>query len=186
MGTTSTTAYSYTLTVDAPPGEQTKHHTLPFALCFKKEVDSSIFASLVEECNDLLQVRDVYFGRDNKVFPTMAILDAVQGDMPERCDNVKVCYKGKYTSRFGYSWLASNLAESICNVCEYKTIQNHLKKERGQVWECNVCSRWGSDSFIASNDQDVETIASTDQIFKLDFEQLQNAAKKAQSYAKNI
>ena len=176
----------YTLTVVAPRGEQTKHHTLPFALCFKKEVDSDIFCSLITECNNLLDVREVYFGRDNKVFPTMAILDVVQNDMPERCDNTKVCYKGKYTARFGFSWDASIPSKSICNHCEYKTIQIHLKKKFDKVWDCKDCTCWGSVSRITQTpfiDQDVESVAGSDHIAKLSFEQLQDAAEKAQSYA---
>lgn len=38
----------YTVSVLAPRGEQTKQHTLPFTLCFKKMVRSDVFGSLIE------------------------------------------------------------------------------------------------------------------------------------------
>ena len=93
----------YTVSVVAPRGEQTKQHTLPFALCFKKMIRSDVFGSLIEQCQDLLQVREVCFGRDNKAMHVVPISEVIPNDMLERCDNTRTCYKGTYTPRFGFS-----------------------------------------------------------------------------------
>ena len=43
----------FTLTLRAPVGKRTKHHTWPFALCFKKNHSHDIFIRLLQEVNEL-------------------------------------------------------------------------------------------------------------------------------------
>ena len=102
----------------APPGEHTKQHTLPFALCFKKLISSDVFCTLIEQCQDLLQVREVYFGGDNKVMHVVPIIKVVANNMPERCENTHTCFKGTYIPRFMGSpvMLASLMLQSASNV----------------------------------------------------------------------
>ena len=160
----------YTLTVLSSRGEQTKQHTLPFALCFKKYVNSDIFNSLVEQCNELLQVREVYFGRENKVFHTVAILETVGNDMPERFDNCSLCYKGKFTTRFRYSCDVSDLSKFICLQCESRVIYKHLSGTNKPIKECALCTMWGSECRIKAIDNNVLNVANTPHIAKLSFE----------------
>ena len=179
----------YTVTVIAPSGQQTKQHTLPFALCFKKWASSDVFDSLIEQCQELLQVREVYFGRDNKVMHVVPILEIIANDMPERCDNTHVCYKGTLTHRFGFSCDVSQPYASICLKCELKLISNHLHSRGMPVEDCDDCTMFGSR--ISSEDadllRDVQRASPQNHIVaKLSFQQLNNAAKAVQEFADSV
>ena len=173
----------YTLTVLSSPGNKTKHHTLPLALCYKKLVDSGVFATFLENYHELMKVREVYFGRENKVFHTMAIMELVENNLPERCDNTCICYKGKLTTRFGYSCDVTDPSKSICDRCEIQLIDNYLHDIDEPVPNCKVCNMWGSQCRIFPIADDVETVAKTDHIARLGFDQLLRAAQKVQEYA---
>ncbi len=92
--------------------------TLPYALCFKTSNVREIFVQLLEELYDLRQVRLRYWGKDKQVFPTIALLELVSNDYPERCFNTGITQKGNYTKRFGHSCLYDKVATPSCARCQ--------------------------------------------------------------------
>ena len=75
----------FTLTMLAPPGKNSRRHTLPFALCFKKKSHQDIFRQLLMEIRELEKPALRYFGRDRKVHQTMIFTELSSHDYIERC-----------------------------------------------------------------------------------------------------
>ena len=76
-----------------------KDQTLPFALCFRTFNVREISVNLLEELLELRQVRLRYWGKDKQVFPTIALLELVSNDYPERCFNTGMSQNGIYMKR---------------------------------------------------------------------------------------
>jgi hypothetical protein len=67
-----------------------KYQTLPYALCFKTFNVREILVHLLEELLELREVQLRYWGKDKQVFPTIAFLELVSNDYPERCFNMVI------------------------------------------------------------------------------------------------
>ena len=74
-----------------------KDQTLPYGLCFKTFNVCEILVHLLEELLELPDVRLRCWGKDKKVFPTIAFLELVSNDYPERCFNMAISLNGTYT-----------------------------------------------------------------------------------------
>ena len=75
----------------APKGKQTRSHTLPYALGFKKGDLSGIFDQMLKECYELRNVRKIYCGAERRVVNAMVIIEVLSFDMPERIFNAYLC-----------------------------------------------------------------------------------------------
>ena len=93
----------FTLTLRAPRGKRTKHHTWPYALCFKKNHTHDIFLQLLKEVNELRKPTWRYWGKEKQVHKTMVFLDMISNDLPERCYNTGTSFLGMYTHRWCWS-----------------------------------------------------------------------------------
>ena len=54
----------FTLILREPRGKRTKHHTWPYALCFKKNHNREIFLQLLKEVNELQKPTLRYWGKE--------------------------------------------------------------------------------------------------------------------------
>ena len=91
----------FTITLRAPRGEQTMKHTMPFALCFKKDNHHDIFKLLLEEMHQLEEPTLRYFGAERDFHLTVAYIQMVSNAYPERCANTCTAQLGTWTHRWG-------------------------------------------------------------------------------------
>ena len=120
-----------------------KDQTLPYALCFKTFNVREIFVQLLKELFDLRQVRPRYWGKDKKIFPTVALLELVSNDYPERCFNTGITQNGNYTKRFGHSCLYDKVSTPSCPCCQLQRMQIILGRSQNlTVHPCAKCSDW--------------------------------------------
>lgn len=137
----------FTLTLRAPKGKKSRKHTLPFALCFKKENHQEIFIQLLKEVRNLQEVTPRYWGGEKEVIPTIAMTDMCSNDWPERCANCCLSDKGLYHKRWGHSCKFDEKTTPPCRHCELRRIGNLLgcdtKKLEGLV-KCDGCLDWWS------------------------------------------
>ena len=120
-----------------------KDQTLPFALCFKTFNVREILVNLLEELLELRQVWLRYWGKDKQVFPTIALLELVSNDYPERCFNTGMSQNGIYTKRSRYSCLYDKLRTPSCVHCQLQRMEIILNDSVNVALEpCEVCSDW--------------------------------------------
>ena len=168
----------YTVTILAPSGKQTKFHTLPYALGFKKEDVSEIFDNLLTECHELLSPREMYCGSDNKVISAMFLTEQLSFDLPERFKNAQLCsYSGTLMKKFGWSCDVSRPDAWICLVCENAKAKNHLPGNYNVLVEdCGKCTMCMDPSRTRANRQvlpcEVEDAVGSHHYVKLSFELL--------------
>ena len=142
----------FTLTLRAPKGKRTKHHTLPFALCFKKNHSHNIFIQLLKEVNDLQKPTPRYWGKEKQVHNTMVFLDMVSNDLPERCFNTGTSLIGTFTHRWRHSCKYDDNWTPSCNECLLDRMDTVLtgkdnkpdKAAAAMKPSCNKCSDWWS------------------------------------------
>ena len=120
----------YTLSLMSPKGKISKLHTLPFALCFKKENHEDIFIRLLREVYALQQVTLRYWGEDKKFIPTIAMLDMVSNDWPERCANSSLSDKGLYHKRWQHYCNFDIKKTPACRSCELQRIKKIFQGDR--------------------------------------------------------
>ena len=134
----------FTLTLRAPKGKRTKHHTWPFALCFKKNHTHNIFIQLLKEVNDLRQTTLRYWGKEKLVYKTMVFLDMVSNDLPERCFNTGTSQLGTFTHRWRHSCRYEDNWTPSCSDCELDRMDTILS---GRDVECHQV-----DTFVPGDD----------------------------------
>ena len=84
-----------------------------------------------------------YWGKDKQVFPTIALLELVSNDYPERCFNTGMSQNGIYTKRSGYSCLYDKLRTPSCVHCQLQRMEIILNDSVNVALEpCEVCSDW--------------------------------------------
>jgi len=122
-----------------------KDQTLPYALCFKTFHVRKIFVLLLKELSELREVMPRYWGKDKQIFPTIALLELVSNDYPERCFNTGISQKGNYTKRFGYSCLYDKATTPSCAHCQLQRMQIILNDSVNvSIEPCETCSDWWS------------------------------------------
>ena len=138
----------FTLTLRAPVGKRTKHHTWPFALCFKKNHSRDIFIQLLQEVNELRRPTLRYWGQEKRVHETMVFLDMISNDLPERCYNTGTSFLGTYTHRWCWSCIYEDNWTPSCRHCELHRVNNILFGRDGDAMtrSCDKCSDWWSPS----------------------------------------
>lgn len=120
-----------------------KDQTLPYALCFKTLNVRKILVSLLEELNELRQLSLRYWGRDKQIIPTIALLELVSNDYPERCFNTGISQKGNYTKRFGHSCLFNKTSTPSCPRCQLQRMEIILSNSSNVSLEpCEDCTDW--------------------------------------------
>ena len=181
----------YTLTVKAPKGKQTRSHTLPYALGFKKGDLSGIFDQMLKECYELRNVRKIYCGAERRVVNAMFIIEVLSFDMPERIFNAYLCgFKRVIMRRFGWSGDVSSPKAAMCPTCESQLAINHCEGNHClAVEDCGNCTMWMDDSRTKTNllalPAAVKDASTMQEYVKLSFELLINSAKIANEYAKS-
>ena len=142
----------FTLTLRATGGKITKHHMLPYALCFKKNSHCEIFMQLLAEVNEMQTPRMRYFGGDKSFHTTIVFLDMISQDYPERCASTCTAQLGLFTHRWGFTCKYDEFWTPSCGVCQLKRIERLLKGQRGELTNrvsggtsnCKKCSDWWS------------------------------------------
>ena len=120
-----------------------KDQTLPYALCFKTFNVHEILVHLLKELLELPEVQPRYWGKDKQVFPTIAFLELVSNDYPERCFNTAISLNGTYTKRFGYSCFYDKARTPSCVHCQLQRMEIILNDSVNVALEpCEVCSDW--------------------------------------------
>jgi hypothetical protein len=139
----------FTLTVSAPKGKKSRKHTLPFALCFKKENHQDIFIQLLKEVRTLQEVRLRYWGEEKQFIPTIVMTDMVSNDWPERCANSGLSDKGLYHKRWQYYSNFNKEKTPACRTCDLERLQRIIEYDTDTSAEnmkksaiCDKCLDW--------------------------------------------
>ena len=164
----------YTLKLYGP-----KNETMPLALTFKKFNSSAILVDLLKEVKQLQEVKMRYWKAEKKAIPTMAFLQLISNDYPERCFNCSIAgAKALYSKRFGYSCRYNPHKTSSCGSCDYDRAQMLLqRKDTDLKTSCGNCEDWFSDPidkllvYPLQPDEDLSDV----KICKLSFELLRNS-----------
>lgn len=132
----------YTLRLKGPTDQ-----ICPFGLCFKEDRDSSVFIRMLEEVTALRNPKFRYFGRDRTLFRTVAFVEFISQDYPERCESCHISQKGNYSKRWGHSvqYKANNTPTCADCLRRRKTIILNNKcddEELGQCTNKEKCSDW--------------------------------------------
>ncbi len=91
---------TFTLTVIGPNYKNTKHNTVPFALCFQQQNQNDILVQLLKELKERRSPTLRYWGgNENQVYSTMVYLGMISNDYPERCSNTGTTQNGTFTHR---------------------------------------------------------------------------------------
>ena len=135
----------FTLTLKANPGNSTKQHTLPYALCFRKKNHHKIFIALLQEVKALEKVSLRYFGKDKQLWPTIVFLEMISEDYPERCLNTSTAQIGTYTHRWGHSCKYNKDLTPSCEECEMNRIETVVgHRDDVPIPKCDQCLDWWS------------------------------------------
>ena len=122
-----------------------KDQTLPYALCFKTCNVRKILVLLLEELFELREVTMRYWGKDKRIIPTVALLELVSNDYPERCFNTAISQNGTYTKRFGHSFMYDKVTTPSCAQCQIQRMEILLDESRNaSIGPCENCSDWWS------------------------------------------
>jgi hypothetical protein len=119
----------FTLTVSAPKGKKSRKHTLPFALCFKKENHQDIFIMLLKEVRALLEVTLRYWGEEKQFIPTIVMTDMVFNDWQERCANSSLSDKGLYHKRWQDYCIFDKMKTPACRRCDLERLRRIIEYE---------------------------------------------------------
>ena len=111
----------FTLTILAPKYQNSKHHTVPFAMCFKRQHHQDILIQLLDELNELQSPTLRYWGgKENQVYPTMVFLEMISNDYVERCSNTCSTLNGTFTHRWRHSCQFDDSIVPSCSSCQLK------------------------------------------------------------------
>lgn len=125
-----------------------KDHTLPVALCFKKQMHGDILISIIEQLNMLKQPKRRYWGADRKVYDTVIFFELQSADHPDRCwHSGHANVKGTYSKRFAHSCLYDGEKTPTCQEC--LSIRSSLLLDKTcdhqALQACQNCTDWFSD-----------------------------------------
>ena len=140
----------FTITLRAPRDKQTTKHTMPFALCYKKDNHYDIFHLLLEDMHELETPTKRYFGAERMFHDTVVYIQMVSNDYPERCANTCTAQLGAWTHRWGYSCKYDDKTTPSCPDCERDRITTLLEKdqrreedqEKSNKSKCKECADW--------------------------------------------
>ena len=108
-----------------------------------------------------------YWGEDKQFHPTIVALDFISGDLPERCSNSCISFKGKFTHRWEHSCIYDDSSTPSCPLCELARIESILDDtDNVRIEPCGKCSDWWSPSrggvHIGLNKHPIDPSAFTD------------------------
>ena len=172
----------YTLKLYGP-----KNETLPLAFTFKKFNTSAILVELLTELQALREVKMRYWKSEKSAIPTVAFLELISNDYPERCFNCSIGEGGLYSKRFGYSCLYDPQKTCSCASCDYDRVQMLVKrKDMDLKTSCGECEDWYSDPVDRRSVHPVQPgeDLSNVKICKLSFELLKNSLKALEKWYK--
>lgn len=120
-----------------------KDRMLPYALCFKTLNVQKICFSLLEELCELCKVSLRYWGHDKHFLPTIALLELVSNDYPERCINTAISQKVNFTKQFCYSCLYDKVTTPLCPHWQLQRMEIVLSSSNNvSLEQCKRCSDW--------------------------------------------
>ena len=132
----------FTLSILAPKGKISKHHTWPCALCFKKANTPDIFLHILKEVNDMKEPAARYWGKEKKSISTIVYLDMLSQDYPERCYCTCTADIGKFTHRWRYTCMYVDDHTPSCADCEWNRINHILDQNDEEIKGCSKCQDW--------------------------------------------
>ena len=133
----------FTLTLRASRGNQTDMHTLPYALCFKKQNHHRIFLQLLSEVQELQSPRLRHYVKDKQLYQSGCYLDLIINDYPERCANTSLSQLGLWCHRWGHSCIYDSATTPSCSNCELRRIDNVLTgSDNVRIEDCGKCQDW--------------------------------------------
>ena len=87
----------FTVRFEGKPDQRT-----PFALAFTKQTDGSLIAiKMIQEFNELKNVKMRYWGAEKELHPTIVVFEMLMQDMLERCKVNGMSYNGTYIVSVG-------------------------------------------------------------------------------------
>ena len=118
--------------------------SLSQALLFKKYNSRWLIIALLQSVFSLEQPVERYWSSEKRIITTIAILDLVSNDYPERCYNLSNSQNGLFSKRWGYSCIYVDDVTPSCIACTMKRsklIQNG-SCDNQCIAECEECLDW--------------------------------------------
>jgi hypothetical protein len=137
----------FTLTILAPPGQSSRGHTSPLALCFKMKNHHDLLLKILSDLKQLESPTIRFWGgEEKKPISTMVFLEMISNDLPERCANTCTTLNGTYTHRWRHSCSYNDRTCPSCKHCELGHIMHILGeyKTPSMPTRCEECNDWWS------------------------------------------
>lgn len=110
-------------TLRALRGKIARWHTMPFALCFKKESHSEISIQLLMEVHELETPRKRCFVSKRCFHTTITFVDMINQDCPKWCASTCIAQLGSFAHRWGFTCQCKERWMPSCSTCELKRIK---------------------------------------------------------------
>lgn len=168
----------------------------PFALAFTKQTDGSLIAiKMIQEFNELKNVKMRYWGAEKELHPTIVVFEMLMQDLPERCKVNGMSYNGTYSKRWGYSCRYNHSKTPSCKRCLQARIEllNDERCDFANIPECQDCSDWwapcnededfADPGFEIFNNNQEDGLEVTPPCIKLTFQKLKSGLKQVYDWS---
>lgn len=177
----------YTLRIRADPDD----FIVPVRLSFKTKNEKSIILSIISEMKEFEQVHSFYWGYEQRIIPTIFVLDIALNDYPERCYNASISQGGTCSKRFGWSCYFDKSHTPSCSKCLNSRIDIILDGscDNETIGNCDRCSDWwghdmkvGLDEYPLPPDFNIREHMKSPPNVKLSFRMIERSLDKLEAW----